>query len=189
MNQYRAEHADSLNSLGPYLNYDSLIDGVNQILSHLGLRFTRVEAGRHEIWCGGVYKYVLSTGDAGGAGAGGSSLRDGSVPPETDPSTVGILYIDPFPRQHKKVQSAQFTLKGSKILDYEVKSSFVVSATSSSPVPARTNVVPRRDRGRRGRRLSLSHHLHNAVRRILFLQTSWRFSVSFLSSCPRGSSL
>ena len=30
--------------------------------------------------------------------------------------TIGILYLDPFPRPGKKVQSAQFTLQGSKIL-------------------------------------------------------------------------
>ena len=29
--------------------------------------------------------------------------------------TIGILYLDPFPRAGKKVQSAQFTLQGSKV--------------------------------------------------------------------------
>ncbi|CAE8676859.1 unnamed protein product, partial [Polarella glacialis] len=78
-----------------YLNYGSLMKGVEQILSRLlGLGFTQEEPGPIEVWHPSVQKYAI---------------RDGE-------RIVGVLYLDPFQRPGKTVQSAQFTLQGSKLL-------------------------------------------------------------------------
>eukprot|EP00929_Paragymnodinium_shiwhaense_P091425 TRINITY_DN51396_c0_g4_i1.p1 TRINITY_DN51396_c0_g4~~TRINITY_DN51396_c0_g4_i1.p1 ORF type:complete len:750 (+),score=172.90 TRINITY_DN51396_c0_g4_i1:153-2402(+) len=79
----------------PYLSYASLMKGVDLILSRLlGLSFVPEEPGPGEVWHPSVQKYTLRDGDR----------------------KLGVLYLDPFARQGKTVQSAQFTLQGSKLL-------------------------------------------------------------------------
>lgn len=78
-----------------FLTYASLVKGVELILSRLlGLQFTQEEPEAGEVWHPSVQKYAI---------------RD-------EKQILGILYLDPFQRPGKKVQSAQFTLQGSKLL-------------------------------------------------------------------------
>jgi intermediate peptidase len=72
--------------------------GVDSILSRLlGLSFVAEDPEEGELWHPAVQKYTINDGAAG--------------------RVLGVLYLDPFARQGKVVQSAQFTLQGSKILD------------------------------------------------------------------------
>eukprot|EP00931_Biecheleriopsis_adriatica_P038210 TRINITY_DN21910_c0_g2_i1.p1 TRINITY_DN21910_c0_g2~~TRINITY_DN21910_c0_g2_i1.p1 ORF type:complete len:729 (-),score=183.05 TRINITY_DN21910_c0_g2_i1:78-2234(-) len=81
--------------ISEYLTYTSLMKGVELVLSRLlGLGFTQEEPAPGEVWHQSVQKYAL---------------RDGE-------RILGILYLDPFQRPGKMVQSAQFTLQGSKVL-------------------------------------------------------------------------
>jgi intermediate peptidase len=85
--------------ISEYLTYGSLMKGVDLILSRLlGIAFEVEEPGRGEVWHPSVEKY---------------SLRD-----RKSNRTLGILYLDPFRRPGKTVQSAQFTLQGSKQLKH-----------------------------------------------------------------------
>ncbi|CAK9010408.1 unnamed protein product [Durusdinium trenchii] len=82
--------------ISEYLTYASLMKGVELILSRLlGLQFTQEEPEAGELWHPSVQKYAIRDQD----------------------EILGILYLDPFQRAGKRVQSAQFTLQGSKLLD------------------------------------------------------------------------
>ncbi|CAJ1327605.1 unnamed protein product [Effrenium voratum] len=82
--------------ISQYLTYESLLNGVRLILSRLlGLEFTQEEPAPGELWHPSVQKF---------------GLRDDNN------NLLGVLYLDPFQRAGKKVQSAQFTLQGSKVL-------------------------------------------------------------------------
>jgi len=73
-----------------------LMRGVELILSELlGLGFVAEQPGPGEVWHPSVQKYTLREGDR----------------------MLGVLYMDPFERPGKAVQSAQFTLQGSKALE------------------------------------------------------------------------
>ena len=90
----KEKHTEA-DQVSEYLTYGSLMKGVELVLSQLlGLGFVQEVPEPGEVWHPSVQKFAL---------------RDGE-------RTVGILYLDPFPRKGKKVQSAQFTLQGSKIL-------------------------------------------------------------------------
>ncbi len=94
MDRHKEAHEKEINGLAPYLSYRTLMRGVNDILAHIGVSFRQVDPSPCEVWHPGVEKYILST--------------DGTQ------RVAGILYIDPTARPEKRVQSAQFTLKGSK---------------------------------------------------------------------------
>lgn len=81
--------------ISEFLTYGGLMRGVELILSQLlGLQFTQETPELGELWHPSVQKYAI---------------RDGET-------ILGILYLDPFQRPGKRVQSAQFTLQGSKLL-------------------------------------------------------------------------
>jgi len=81
--------------ISAYLTYAALMKGVELVLSRLlGLSFSQEQATSGELWHPSVQKYAI---------------RDGE-------RILGILYLDPFQRPGKMVQSAQFTLQGSKML-------------------------------------------------------------------------
>jgi len=87
----RVTHA----KISRYLTYDTLVRSVALILSQLfDLTFQREWPERGEVWHKSVEKYVLRKGD----------------------DLLGVMYLDPFMRPGKMVQSAQFTLQGSKVL-------------------------------------------------------------------------
>jgi len=98
INRCRQEHErNQSDRISEYLTYGSLMKGVDLILSRLlGIAFVLEEPGVGEVWHPSVEKY---------------SLRD-----RESNRTLGILYLDPFMRPGKTVQSAQFTLQGSKQL-------------------------------------------------------------------------
>merc|ERR1719353_333861 len=82
-------------AISEYLTYGSLMKGVELILERLlGLSFVAEQPGPGEVWHPSVQKYTV---------------REGS-------RVWGTLYLDPFMRPGKAVQSAQFTLQGSKRL-------------------------------------------------------------------------
>lgn len=88
----RHREADEISE---YLSYGSLMKGVELVLSRLlGLAFVQEAPDPGEVWHPSVQKFALREKER----------------------TIGILYLDPFPRAGKKVQSAQFTLQGSKAL-------------------------------------------------------------------------
>jgi len=90
------EHAREEMQVAEYLSYASLMRGVDMILSRLlGLTFRQEKPGPGELWHDSVQKFTL---------------RDGE-------RALGILYLDPFMRPGKVIQSAQFTLQGSKRLE------------------------------------------------------------------------
>jgi len=92
---YRYHQKSSNNRVSEYLSYGSLMKGVDLILSKLlGLAFVAEKPGHGEVWHPSVQKFTLRDGD----------------------KVLGILYLDPFARPGKVVQSAQFTLQGSKAL-------------------------------------------------------------------------
>lgn len=83
-------------SVSQYLSYPSLMKGVDLVLSRLlALSFKAEQPEEGEVWHPSVQKYTLREKDR----------------------ILGILYIDPFMRPGKVVQSAQFTLQGSKLLE------------------------------------------------------------------------
>mmetsp|Transcript_139217 Transcript_139217/g.388481 ORF Transcript_139217/g.388481 Transcript_139217/m.388481 type:complete len:742 (-) Transcript_139217:177-2402(-) len=85
------------NHVAEYLTYSSLMRGVELILSELlDLSFVMEEPGPGEVWHPSVQKYTLREREGG--------------------RILGVLYLDPFMRPGKVVQSAQFTLQGSKHL-------------------------------------------------------------------------
>merc|ERR1711943_130622 len=82
-------------AISEYLTYGSLMKGVESILERLlGVSFVAEKPDPGEVWDASVQKYTL---------------REGS-------RLLGTLYLDPFMRKGKAVQSAQFTLQGSKKL-------------------------------------------------------------------------
>lgn len=104
--------------ISEYLTYGSLMTGVDLILSRLlGLAFIAEEPGPGEVWHPSVQKYTLRE-----AGEKGRML--------------GVLYLDPFMRDGKNVQSAQFTLQGSKILGDGGRQIPVTTLVYSLPVGA-----------------------------------------------------
>lgn len=108
LHRCRGEHALPTAELAPYMSYGSLIHGVEMILSRtLGLRFQLEKPDAGEVWHPTVQKYTVRDGDA----------------------VLGVLYLDPFTRPGKLIQSAQFTLRGSKVLrggDRQVPSTAIV---------------------------------------------------------------
>ncbi|CAD7934100.1 unnamed protein product [Amoebophrya sp. A120] len=91
--------------------YDSLISGVNLILQKfLHVNFTEVTPHKNETWHASVRKFELRRE--------GTTVAREATKSETDEegssSLIGILYIDALPRPEKRVQSAQFTLQGSR---------------------------------------------------------------------------
>ena len=95
LSRCKQKHKEA-DEISEYLTYATLMKGVEQILSGLlGLQFAQEEPEAGELWHPSVQKY---------------SIRDGN-------EILGILYLDPFQRPGKRVQSAQFTLQGSKLLD------------------------------------------------------------------------
>jgi len=96
LNRIRQEHVAEENRISEYLTYASLMRGVDLVLSRLlGLTFKPEQPVEGEVWHPSVHKYTLREKDR----------------------ILGILYMDPFMRPGKVVQSAQFTLQGSKRLD------------------------------------------------------------------------
>lgn len=95
-----------------YLTYGSLMRGVELILSQLlGLSFTVENPEPGEVWHPSVQKYTLREGD----------------------KVLGVLYLDPFMRDGKVVQSAQFTLQGSKKLSDGVQQTPVTCLVYALP--------------------------------------------------------
>eukprot|EP00435_Cladocopium_sp_Y103_P072952 s699_g41.t2 len=91
----RQKHTEA-DEISEFLTYPTLMKGVELILSRLlGLSFTQEEPEAGELWHPSVQKYAI---------------RD-------EKQILGILYLDPFQRPGKRIQSAQFTLQGSKLLD------------------------------------------------------------------------
>ena len=91
----RQKHTEA-DEISEFLTYPNLVKGVELILSRLlGLSFTQEEPEAGELWHPSVQKYAI---------------RD-------EKQILGILYLDPFQRPGKRIQSAQFTLQGSKLLD------------------------------------------------------------------------
>ena len=90
----RQKHKEA-DEISEFLTYGNLMKGVELILSRLlGLQFTQEEPEAGELWHPSVQKYAI---------------RD-------EKQILGILYLDPFQRPGKRIQSAQFTLQGSKHL-------------------------------------------------------------------------
>jgi len=82
--------------ISEYLTYSGLMRGVDHILSKLlGLSFVAETPESGEVWHPSVQKYTVREKD----------------------KILGIMYLDPFSRPGKAIQSAQFTLQGSKRLD------------------------------------------------------------------------
>ncbi|CEM38320.1 unnamed protein product [Vitrella brassicaformis CCMP3155] len=100
-NVYKRKHAaDTADKMKPYLTLSSLFAGVRHVLSHLfevDLRPT--PAHPRELWHSDVLKFTLHPLNA---------PQDGSSVP------LGTLYVDPWDRPGKNVDSAQFTVRCSK---------------------------------------------------------------------------
>lgn len=95
LHRCRQEHLQEESKVSEYLTYGSLMNGVKLISSDLlGIGFRQAEPANGEVWHPSVQKYELHDGD----------------------HMLGIMYLDPFMRPGKMVQSAQFTLQGSKTL-------------------------------------------------------------------------
>jgi len=98
LHRCRLQQEQQGSSISEYLTYGAMMRGVELILSELlGLAFVAEEPKEGEVWHPSVQKYTLR------------EHKDGRA--------LGILYLDPFARPGKVVQSAQFTLQGSKQLD------------------------------------------------------------------------
>eukprot|EP00930_Biecheleria_cincta_P036547 TRINITY_DN25051_c0_g1_i1.p1 TRINITY_DN25051_c0_g1~~TRINITY_DN25051_c0_g1_i1.p1 ORF type:complete len:726 (+),score=152.32 TRINITY_DN25051_c0_g1_i1:59-2236(+) len=109
------QQSDQNDQISQYLSYSGLMKGVELMLSRLlGLGFTQEEPKIGELWHPSVQKYAI---------------RDGE-------RILGILYLDPFQRPGKMVQSAQFTLQGSKLLSDGSQQTPKTSLVYSLPVGA-----------------------------------------------------
>jgi len=98
-----------------YLSYSTLREGVQLICSKLlGIDFTAEEPAAGEVWHESVQKYTLR--------------EEGVV--------LGVMYLDPFMRPGKTVQSAQFTLQGSKTLEGDMRQVPSTTLVYSLPVGA-----------------------------------------------------
>lgn len=113
LSRCRQEHQHEESRVSEYLTYGSLMGGVQMICSRLlGIGFRQDQPADGEVWHPSVHKYTLLDGDR----------------------IVGILYLDPFLRPGKMVQSAQFTLQGSKDLPAEGRQVPVTTLVFSLPV-------------------------------------------------------
>lgn len=102
--------------LEDYMTYTSLMRGVDLILSSvLGVSFVPEDPNPGEVWHPSVQKYTLQ--EAG--------------------VILGVLYLDPFARPGKAVNSAQFTLQGSKLLPGGARQVPVTSLVYGLPVGER----------------------------------------------------
>ncbi|CAD7938142.1 unnamed protein product [Amoebophrya sp. A25] len=114
--QHKRSLGSSLDSIGAHLSLEALMNGVNIVLEHqLNLRFTERRCDpKLEVWHPTVRKWTLESKN-------GAEL-------------LGVLYVDALPRQNKRVQSAQFTLQGSRIVEHEGHHHFAGASTGDSGI-------------------------------------------------------